>query len=218
MSRDLSDLLGSDEAVVIETRQHWFLVVRQIAVRLLILAMIGVGIWYVGEAGWLDNQVGDWISYAAWAGFAAVFATIAWTVLGWLTERFYITTSKVIYARGILNRNVISTPLVKIDEVTLKRPLLGRMLGYGILEVDNASGGKEPLAGLEYLPKPVQLYQMISERGRHQRMVEGGAHRDDDNDGFVDKRPAAAEPATPSNEDRPDDGRWVPSGDSTTRN
>lgn len=214
MSRDLKELLGADEGVVLETRQHWFVVIRQIIVRLLILLVVAIAIWYIGEAGWLDNRAGDYVSYAAWIGFAIVLATVLWTLLGWITERFYVTTHKIVYAYGILNRNVTSTALVKIDEMTLRRPLLGRMLGFGQLDVENASGGHEPLAGLQYLPKPVKLYQLISERARNQRMVEGGAHRDDDRDGLVDTAQPAVKPA-PS-EDGDDRGGWSPSGDATS--
>ncbi len=216
MARDLEQLLGADEGVVLETRQHWFVVVRQIGVRVLGLALIAVAIWYIGEAGWLDNQAGNWVGYAAWIAFAAIAATVVWTLLAWITERFYVTTNKIVYAHGILNRNIVSTPLVKIDEMTLVRPLLGRMLGFGRLEVENASGGTEPLAGLEYLPRPVKLYQLISDRSRNQRMVEGGAHRDDDGDGMAD-RPGASTPATnPAQDTRGDDDRWSPSGDATS--
>jgi membrane protein YdbS with pleckstrin-like domain len=195
MPNDLGDLLGSGESVVYETRQHWFVVVRQAAVRLLLLTLIAVAIWYFGAAGWLDNRAGDWLGYAAWVGFIAVAATITWTVLGWVTERFYVTTSRVVYAHGILNRNVTTTPLVKIDDMTLRRPLHGRMLGFGRLDVETASGALAPLAGLEYLPHPVRLYQMIGDRARNQRMIEGGAHRDEDDDGFVDRRPGDSIPA-----------------------
>lgn len=208
MARDLSELLSADEGVVLETRQHWFVVLRSIAVLLLLLALDAVAIWYAGEAGWLDNRAGDWISVALWVLFTALLLVTAWRLLQWITERIYLTTSKVVYAHGVLNRNVISTPLVKIDEMTLCRPLLGRLLGFGRLEVDNASGGSEPLAGLECLPRPVKLYQMISERSRHQRMVEGGAHRDRDGDGPVD---VEARPG-----DRRDRAAWRPGGDATS--
>lgn len=216
MARDLQQLLGADEGVVLETRQHWFVVVREIAVRLLVLALIAVAIWYIGEAGWLDNRAGEWLGYGAWIAFAAIAATVIWTLLAWITERFYVTTNKIVYAHGILNRNVVSTPLVKIDEMTLVRPLLGRMLGFGRLEVENASGGTEPLAGLEYLPRPVKLYQLIAERSRNQRMVEGGAHRDDDNDGIADRPPSSPGALKPSADRDDEDGRWSPSGDATS--
>lgn len=187
MARDLDELLGADESVVLETRQHWFVVVHDVIVRVLVLLLLAVLIWYVGDAGWLDNTAGDWFGYALWIGFAGLALWIAWAVFGWITERFYVTTSRVVYAHGILNRNVMTTPLVKIEEMTLRRPLLGRVLGFGRLDVDNSAGGNEPLAGLEYLPKPLALYQLIGDRARNQRMIEGGAYRDDDGDGFADR-------------------------------
>lgn len=206
MARDLNDLLADDESVVLETRQHWFVVLRSVGVLLLALVLVAIAIWYVGEAGWLQNRAGDWVAIALWVLFALITLTAAWRTLAWVTERFYVTTSKIVYAHGILNRNVTSTPLVKIDEMTLRRPLLGRLLGFGRLDVQNAAGGQEPLAGLEYLPRPVRLYQLVSERSRSQRMVEGGAHRDDDRDGLVDPPPPAS-----GDGDEP----WRPSGDST---
>lgn len=208
MARDLSDLLAADEGVVLETRQHWFVVLRSVAVLLLLLVLDAVAIWYAGEAGWLDNRVGGWVTVALWIAFGAMFVLVAWRFLQWATERIYVTTNKVVYAHGVFNRNVVSTPLVKIDEMTLRRPLLGRVLGFGRLDVDNAAGGAEPLAGLEYLPRPVRLYQMIGERSRHQRMVEGGVHRDRDADGLVDPE---REP-----EPIPAEQSWRPGGDATS--
>ncbi|MEO6867716.1 MAG: PH domain-containing protein [Gaiellales bacterium] len=197
MAKDLKDLISADETIILQTRQHWFVVLKDLAVYLLVLLLVGVAIWYVGEAGWLQNRVGGWIEIALWVGFGLVVLICLWRFLGWLTERFYITSSKVVYAYGILNRNVMTTPLVRIDEMTLRRPLLGRMLGFGRLEVENATGGSEPLAGLEYLPKPMRLYQIINERSRNQRMVEGGAYRDDDNDGIPDRPQTAAAASQP---------------------
>ncbi len=207
MARDLDDLLGAGEGVVLETRQHWFVVVTEIILRVLVLFALAVAIWYVGDAGWLDNTAGDWIGNIGWIAFLAVAATVGWTIAAWVTERFYVTTQRVVYAHGILNRSVTTTPLAKIDEMTLERPLLGRVFGFGRLDVENATGGHEPLAGLEYLPNPTKLYQMIGERARHQRMHEGGAHADRDNDGFID-----AEQPRPGD----DSGRWNPGGGSTT--
>lgn len=213
MPRDLDELLGADENVVLETRQHWYVVVHDVAVRTLVLVLVAVGIWYVGDAGWLDNTAGDWVGYALWIGFLGLAAWIAWAVFGWITERFYVTTSRVVYAHGILNRNVTTTPLVKIDEMTLRRPFIGRVLGFGRLDVENASGGAVPLAGLEYLPHPTKLYQVIGDRARNQRMIEGGAHRDDDGDGFVDRESSSREAAPPR---EGGDDTWRPSGGGTS--
>ncbi|MCW2956535.1 MAG: hypothetical protein JWO69_1404 [Thermoleophilia bacterium] len=212
MPRELEQLLGPDEGIVLQTRQHWFVIFRDIGVLVLGLALIAVAIWYVGEAGWLDNRVGGWVEVALWIGFAAALAIVLWRVLSWFLSTFYLTTSKVVYVHGVLNRAVTSTPMVKVDEVTLNRPLLGRMLGFGRLDVENASGGHEPLAGLEYLPRPAEIYRVLTERSRHQRMIEGGAHRDDDRDGIADPAASQTPPAAPA---EPDAG-WQPPGDSTS--
>lgn len=202
MARHLNDLLGPDETIVLQTRQHWFVVLRAVAVPVLGLVVLGGLIAYARAADWLANQAGDWIEIALWIVFGLVVLLVAWRVLGWATERFYVTTSKVVYVYGVLNRDVRSTPLVKIDEIVLRRPLLGRMLGFGRLDIENAAGGTEPLAGLEYLPRATQLYQVISERSRNQRMIEGGAHVDADADGLVD-RPEPPEQPMPTATDEP---------------
>lgn len=224
MARDLNDLLSADESVVLETRQHWFVVLRAIGVLVLGMLLVAGLVWYVREANWLDNDAGRWIEYALWAVLATLAAVALWRMLVWVTERFYVTTSKIVYAHGVLNRNVTTTPLARIDEMTLHRPLLGRMLGFGRLDVENSAGGTEPLAGLEYLPRPRKLFQVISERSRNQRMLEGGAHRDDDADGLVDPRsspqepPRGAEPAGSAQAEalREGLGSWKPSGDATS--
>lgn len=220
MSKDLDSLLGSGENIVLQTRQHWFVLLRTAWVYLLGFIPLGLLLWLVDKPTWLDNDAGRWISYAIIAVIVVLALLVVWRVVQWATERFYLTTTKVVYASGVFNRNVVSTPYVKIDEVTLIRPLLGRMLGFGRLEVDNAGRGKEPLAGLEYLPRPAELYQAVTERSRHQRMLEGGGRDDTDNDGYVDPtvRPVAAtapEPEPPRR-DAGDDDRWTPPGSGTS--
>jgi len=212
MARDLDQMLSADETIVLETRQHWYVVVRRIIQPAIALAVLALALWAADAADWLDNDVGTYLGYALWVLFALVVLAAVWRLLDWWTERLYLTTSKVVYARGILNRDVTSTPFVKIDEVKLARPLLGRMLGFGRLEVENAAGGTEPLAGLQYLPHPIELYREVTDRSRAQRMVEGGAHRDDDADGLVDPARSAPIHAPQPPED---DDRWVPPGEST---
>jgi len=213
MSKDLENLLGKNEEIVLETRQHPFIIMRDAGLVFLTLIVLAIALWGKSRADWLDNTGGKYVGYALIAGLVIAALVLMWRVLGWFTERFYLTTSKVIYARGILNRDVVTTPLVKIDEITLRRPFFGRIFGFGRLDVDNAAGGAEPLAGLEYLPKPEKIYRMVTERSRSQRLIEGG-HRDDDHDGLVDEpAPRRAEPAA---EPRSGDDAWPTGGSSTS--
>jgi membrane protein YdbS with pleckstrin-like domain len=190
----LAALLGPDEQVILQTRQHWWVLFAVSTKQLLGLVVFAVAIWYARGASWLDNTAGTWVVRVLWVIFAAFVVVLLWKVLTWLVQKFTITTTKVVYQHGVVTRDVISVPLVKLDEVTLVQPLLGRIFGFGRLDVENAAGGRAPLAGLEYLPKPVTIYREITERARHQRLLEGGGRRDEDGDGLVDREPAVAAP------------------------
>lgn len=224
----LRDLLGPDEHVILQTRQHWWVLFVDAALQLLGGVIVGVAIAWASRSDWFDShRAGGWIINALWVLLAVLVVIALWKILTWLVQRFTITTTKVVYEHGLLSRDVISVPLVKLDEVTLVQPLLGRLLRFGRLDVENAAGGKAPLAGLEFLPKPALIYRTITERARHQRLLEGGGHQDLDGDGLVDepkKTPAAApagEPAPSSPEPSPTvtsspDGPHVVTTETTT--
>jgi len=85
----------------------------------------------------------------------------------------------VLFVHGILNKQVETTPLVKIDDMTVEQPLFGRMFKYGKLLVDDAGGGKKALYDLHYLVDPAQAYRLITETARQNRAYEGGANTAD---------------------------------------
>ena len=86
MGRDLGDLLGADEGIVLETRQHWFVVVRQIVVRLLILIVIAVLYdLYAVLGGSTGALLAELLPTAAFIGVAVLgFRTSLWWVVAGL--------------------------------------------------------------------------------------------------------------------------------------
>src|SRR5262245_8163727 len=118
----LNDYLGADEEILLDTRQHWIIILDDLLRVLALLIVLGGALWGISKAGWLDNTAGDWLTYGVWAGIAIVIARLGWTILAWQREHLYVTTSKVVHLHGVLNRNITGTPLVKVDEVTLHQP------------------------------------------------------------------------------------------------
>lgn len=202
MSKLLTELLGPDEHVVLQTRQHWWVLFVDAALQMLGMLVVGAALIFATRSSWFDNhRAGGWVINALWVVIGLLALVLIWKVLTWLVQKFTITTTKVVYQHGLIQRDVISVPLVKLDEVTLVQPILGRVLRFGRLDVENASGGKAPLAGLEYLPRPTTIYREITERARQQRLLEGGGYQDADGDGRVDapkpSRDTAADPDGP---------------------
>ena len=60
-------------------------------------------------------------------------------VLDWLNERYIITNRRVMEVRGIINKNVRDSALEKVNDVELNQSIVGRVLGYGTVEVITGS-------------------------------------------------------------------------------
>ena len=60
-------------------------------------------------------------------------------VLDWLNERYIITNRRVMEVRGIINKNVRDSALEKVNDVELNQSIVGRMLGYGTVQIITGS-------------------------------------------------------------------------------
>lgn len=188
-TRALDRYLGSDEVIMLETRQHPFAVLASFLQAVFTLIPLGMVMWGIHGLDPFRNQVGDWIIRVLLLGMVLVVVRLAWHVLDWEHARLVITSEKVIHVRGILQRRIASTPLVKVSELTVIQPLLGRFFGYGKLVVDAPGGGAQPLHGLEYIPEPVEVYRVIDEVARRGRAFEGGARPGADETAIVEYDP-----------------------------
>ena len=83
MAKDLENLLGPSEKIVLETRQHWFVIIRETIALLLSLVVMAVVLWYVQQADWLDNSFGDWVYKLLWVAFAVVAFIEVWKIFSW---------------------------------------------------------------------------------------------------------------------------------------
>ena len=60
-------------------------------------------------------------------------------VLDWLNERYIITNRRVMEVRGTINKNVRDSALEKVNDVELNQSIVGRVLGYGTVEIITGS-------------------------------------------------------------------------------
>jgi Bacterial PH domain/Short C-terminal domain len=60
-------------------------------------------------------------------------------IIKWWNESYIITNRRVIQTEGIINKHVIDSSLEKVNDVVLTQSALGRMLGYGDVEILTAS-------------------------------------------------------------------------------
>lgn len=143
-------LLAPGETVLHRTLRHWVVLMRWIgsAVVLAVLGAVMASIY--GFAGWQGSSVGAWIGLA----FLAIAVLVALpAILRWTTEVYLVTDRRVIRVAGVLNKQALDSGLAKVNDVRLTQTVLGRMLGYGTLEIITASDSG--INRLEYLPRPM---------------------------------------------------------------
>jgi len=81
--------------------------------------------------------------------------------IGWRAETFTITDQRVILQRGILRNFSRSIALTRIQEVKTAQGVLGRMLGYGDVEIESA--GRDSAEVLHRVPHPNQFRNALFE-------------------------------------------------------
>lgn len=128
----IESLLATNEAIIIRTRQHWIVLAKAFLlnamglIALLILAIVvTVAVTPIGVVITLFT----------------IFPIGAFVLkyLAWWNEEYVVTNRRVIQSAGIINKHVIDSSLEKVNDVVLYQSFVGRMLGYGDIEILTAS-------------------------------------------------------------------------------
>lgn len=135
-------LRDEGEVVVDEVRKHWVAYLRAING----FALAGVLVLLSGyvrvDLGWLPLSV---------AGL--VFAYSLWLWLSARKDVFVITNMRVFRLHGVLSRQLSTMPLGRILDITVAKPLLGRILGYGHFIFESAAQ-EQGLREIRWVSRP----------------------------------------------------------------
>lgn len=160
--RRITRYLADDEEVLFEARRHAIVLARPLVVTALVIvaaSVVGFVVTPDATTDFLDTVLG---------GLAVLVAfRFGWKVRQWRAQRIFLTDRRIFELSGTFGRRLTTTPLVQIVEVVYRRPLLGRLLGYGTvaLETVSAGGAGDPgarLITLERLAGSGHLYRTLT--------------------------------------------------------
>lgn len=131
--------LKKDEKILIIIRQHWIkLVMPFIAWLLLIILLFVIG----------------------WPGTAAKFIIIlvtalypAYEYINWKYNLWSVTNMRVVDESGFFSRYSKESPLDKINNVEYDQSIMGRLFGYGNVDIQTAAELGETTYNLIHHPK-----------------------------------------------------------------
>jgi hypothetical protein len=116
------------EVVIDEVRHHWVVFAVPMLEVALATALLVTMLWLpLTGAGVLLVIVLVLLSHAFWR---------------FLTEhrdRFVVTNMRVMRIRGVFSQTVATTPIARILDITLQKPIIGRFLGYGHFVFESAA-------------------------------------------------------------------------------
>ncbi|WP_197321391.1 PH domain-containing protein [Saccharomonospora sp. NB11] len=153
--RDPDEYLLDTERRVIRVRRHWACLIWQTFEAVALIAVCVMVSYILPPAMWMLQNV-------LW--YVALFLVLrfAYQVVEWWVERLVVTDKRFVMTTGVWTTQVLMMPITKVTDLTYERPFLGRILGYGTMVVESA-GQIQALNRIEYLPKPEEFYDTISE-------------------------------------------------------
>ena len=116
------------EVVIDEVRHHWVVfTVPMLEVVLAAALLLTMATTAIGGQPVLLAIVLVLLSHAFWQ------------FLTQHRDRFVVTNMRVMRIRGVFSQTVATTPIARVLDITLQKPIIGRMLGYGHFVFESAA-------------------------------------------------------------------------------
>jgi hypothetical protein len=132
------------EVVIDEVRKHWAAVVGAMLEMFGGFVVLLLTILVPAQAWWVPVVLGG-----------AIIAHAAWRILERTTDRFVITNMRVFRVHGILSQNIATMPLSRILDISVHKPIVGRVFGYGHFVFESAAQ-EQGLREIRFVGEPDQ--------------------------------------------------------------
>jgi uncharacterized membrane protein YdbT with pleckstrin-like domain len=150
-------LLSRGEEIVFESRQHWFAIIGRtwlwIAAAIVALAVV------IMASTDPALPFADILQIAGAVALLVAIARIGLVIWAWRNQEYLVTTRRILKAEGILNKHVADSSLEKVNDARLRQSLIGRIFGYGTLDILTAADdiGGDGVEDFPMMADPVQF-------------------------------------------------------------
>ena len=166
-------LIREGEIIIDEVRHHWIVYIFPGFEALAVLMLIAATITTPVDSAWVPLLV------------ALVLAVHAlWGSLNNHMDRFVITNMRVFRVRGVLDQRTATMPIARILDITVDKPILGRIFGYGHFTFESAAQ-EQGIREIRYIGRPDDrdlTIQSVIQRAGLRAMVRGSRDEDDGSD------------------------------------
>ena len=100
-----------------------------------------------------------WIVFVSLRAVATLFMA---PLIDVLSSEFAITNKRIIIKIGLISRKTLEMNLGKVESINVDQSILGRILGYGSINIIGTGGTKEPFANIKDPLEFRRQYQQAS--------------------------------------------------------
>lgn len=148
------------ETVVIKRHPHWVVPVKSMLIPTLLVILVAAADYTFKDALMSDRALAHDIKLIAALAAVAIFGL--WAIVTWLrwnATSYTVTDQRVILDQGVLGRSSKIIPIDRVQDVSTRQSLFGRIFGYGTVEIDAA--GARGAEVLEHLPGPNRFRDQV---------------------------------------------------------
>lgn len=153
----VESLLGKNEQIVLIERQHWTTLLMSFLVNLFLVVVIVVLYFVLRGVAQQNPNLGFLNIVMVVLLFTLLYPVgrFGWDLIQWEAEQYIVTTRRVMQTEGIVNKKTVDSSLEKVNDIILTQSFLGRILGYGDLEI--ITGSDVGINLLKRLSQPVKF-------------------------------------------------------------
>lgn len=136
----IEKLMARSESIAFMTHQHWIVLLRAFIANLflcILVVAVVVALFILPLSPTLPFLT--LFRLLPLVLLLIPFLRMGLRIIKWWNESYIITNRRVIKTEGVINKHVIDSSLEKVNDVVLTQSALGRILGYGDVEILTAS-------------------------------------------------------------------------------
>jgi len=146
-----------DEKTVLVRKRHWFVFVRDLRLPFLTLLVLGFTMWLLR---WLNVIISPLASFLFIGAVPSIMALCL--LIDWQNDYYSVTTRRLLHREKavLMSETLQEILLAKIQATNITRELIGKMLGFGTLQIYTTTARGNMI--LDYLPDPEGMRDVIA--------------------------------------------------------
>ena len=139
------------ENLVLKAHPHWITIIKSVVVPLVLLVVVLIADFTVlgPDYGFYVPKLRTVLTLGVLA-LALLWLIVVW--IRWQSITYSLTDQRITIQSGVFSRQEKIVPIDRVQDCSTKQSIVGRILGYGRVEVDAA--GAQGAEVLDHLPKP----------------------------------------------------------------